>query len=188
MKTPLVLLCFALVLTACGGDARTPTTTAPEPTQGGQVVVPAPTDTPSVSSPTQAPPADTPTTTPPDTPTPEPSDTPTLMPTSTTAVSRPRATPTSSGPLDFQFFIAGCRRAPTAEKPGNAFISISIEARGGNGVYRYFHEAVELQNKFFEVERELGTSVNGDVTVISGDGQSLEKEYFFATTNLECSG
>jgi len=182
MKITIVTLCVALFLSACGGEARTATTAPSEPSANDNTTPSAPADTPVPSASTPAaPPADTPGTT--------PSDTPESTPTPTaTAASRPRPTATSSGPLDFQFYIAGCRKAPTADKPGNAIISISIEATGGNGVYRYFYKGIELKTKFFDVEWELGTSINDKATVVSGDGQTLEKEYFFNTTSLECSG
>jgi hypothetical protein len=181
------LLCLALILTACGREAA-PTATNPPaaPTTGGETAPPVPTEAPPAATepptepPTEAPPAaETPT----EAPTEAPSETPTTAP---TTVSGPRPTATSSGPLDFQFYIAGCKRMPTAEKPNNAIITISVEATGGNGVYTYVHAGVTEPDKFIDVEWQLGTGLIGKVTVTSA-GQSLEKEYFFETTNLECS-
>jgi len=185
MKSTLLLLmvCVALALTACGRVPDTPTGAPAEPTTGGDTAVPvAPTDSPPAGGESTPLPA----TAPPEPPTEAPAETATAEP---TVASRPRptATPASSGPLDFQTYIAGCTRAPTADKPGNVVITISVEATGGNGVYRYFHKNVEEPDKFIDVEWQLGTGLNGKVTVVSGDGQTLEKEYFFQTTNLECS-
>ncbi|HLF26056.1 MAG TPA: hypothetical protein VJG32_06955 [Anaerolineae bacterium] len=166
MKTTLALISLALILTACGGGTGTLTGSPPEPTTAGDSVpvAPAPTDTPaSVDTQPTAPP---------------PTDAPTEAPTATaTQPARPRPTATSSGPLDFQFYVAGCRNAPTAEKPDNVVITISVEATGGNGVYRYFHRGVEEADKFIDVEWGKNTRLNGEATVTSGDGQSLTKEY-----------
>jgi hypothetical protein len=74
--------------------------------------------------------------------------------------------------------VAGCRAAPTAEKPDNVVITISVEATGGNGVYRYFHRDVEEPDKFIDVEWGKNTRLIGSVTVTSA-GQSLTKEYDF---------
>jgi len=184
MKSTLLLLmvCLALTLTACGREAATPTNAPPAPTTGGGAIPAAPTDTPATGGTTPIPPADTPTSA----PTSAPTETPTATPTQAVRA-RPTASPISTGPLDFQFYIAGCKRAPTPDKPGNAIITISVEATGGNGVYKYFHKDVEEPDKFIDIEWQLGTGLIGKVTVASGDGQVLEKEYFFATNNLECS-
>ena len=174
-----LIVCLAWLLAACGGrDAEETTNALPAPTStAGGNTPPTATDEP--ASPT-APPAQATDTV--EAPTAAPSDTPTSEPT-TTSAPRPRATPTNIGPLDFQFFLAGCSRAPTADKPGNLKISISIEARGGNGIYQYFYEGAQLPGKFFDVERELGNSINGKATVVSGN-QTVEKEWFFAATDV----
>ena len=185
MKSKLLLLmvCVALALTACGRVPDTPTGAPAEPTIGGDTAVPvAPTDSPPAGGESTSIPA----TAPPKPPTEAPAETATAEP---TVASRPtaRATPASSGPLDFQTYIAGCKRAPTADKPGNIVVTISVEATGGNGVYRYFHRDVEEPDKFIDIAIEQGTRLIGRVVVTSGDGQTLDKEYDFQTTNLECS-
>jgi len=189
MKSKLLLLmvCVALALTACGRVPDTPTGAPAEPTTGGDTAVPvAPTDSPPAGGESTPLPA----TAPPEPPTEAPAETATAEP---TVASRPRptATPASSGPLDFQTYIAGCTRAPTADKPGNVVITISVEATGGNGVYRYFHVVsgtdVAEPDKLIDIAIEQGTRLIGRVVVTSGDGQTLNKEYDFATTNLECS-
>ncbi len=178
MKTTVLALCLALTLSACG-DTGPRTAEPATPTTGGAAPV-APTDTPAPASATPIPPVDTPTAAPTEAPSATPTATPTL-------VVRSRPTPTSSGPLDFQVYYASCRNAPTAEKPANLLITISVEATGGNGVYRYFHRDVEEPDKFIDVNWERGTRLIGRVTVTSGDGQTRDKEYDFATTDLVCT-
>ena len=192
MKSKLLLLmvCVALALTACGRVPDTPTsapaeptTAPPAPTTGATTVPIAPTDTP----PATVEPTPIPTTAPAASPTSAPSETPTAE---ATVAPRPRptatATPASSGLLDFQFYLAVCKPAPTAEKPGNVVLTISVEAAGGNGVYRYFFRDAEEPDKFIDVSWDRGTSVNGKVTVTSGDGQVLEREFFFAPADFNC--
>jgi hypothetical protein len=83
-------------------------------------------------------------------------------------------------------YVAGCRSAPTQEKPGNVIVTLSVEATGGNGVYRYFHRDVQEPDKFIDIAWEKGTRLNGSVTVTSGDGQTLEKEYDVDLKTLDC--
>lgn len=168
VKTFFALLCLALALGACGGGARTPADATPPPS-GDNTAPAAPTDAPAPGSDaTPVPPTDAPV----DTPTEEPTATPTV-------VVRVRPSATSSGPLDFQVYVAGCSNAPTSEKPDNVKVTLSIEATGGNGVYRYTHQGVELADKFFDVEWAKSTRLIGRVQVASGDGQSIDKEYDF---------
>jgi hypothetical protein len=103
-----------------------------------------------------------------------------------TVVAKPRPTPTSSGPLEFQVYVANCKKAPTAEKKGNVVIQISVEARGGNGVYTYLHKGVEQQSKFIDINFEQGTRLIDEVTVTSGDGQSLKHKFDIDTKTLNC--
>ncbi|HET7090809.1 MAG TPA: hypothetical protein VFL17_19425 [Anaerolineae bacterium] len=184
MKLTFLVLCLALTVTACTQEQAplqaSPTSAPPaEPPTSEPPTVALPTAAP----PTAAPPTVAPTVTaePPTAaaPTEAPTDTPTAGPSPT---ARPRATATAAGPLDFQTYVAGCRLAPTPEKPGNVVITISVEATGGNGVYRYFHRDVEEPDKFIDIEWEKGTRLIGEVTVTSA-GQSLTKEYDFQPTD-----
>jgi len=172
MKLTYLALCLALVLAGCG-DGRAPTElptiiipTATPPPVAPPTTAPtaAPTEAPTATAevPTAIPPTETPTETLTSTPSPIP---------------RPRATGTPAAPLDFQMYVAGCRDAPTAGKPDNVVITISVEATGGNGAYRYYHRDVEEPDKFIDIEWGKNTRLNGSVTVTSGDGQSLAKEY-----------
>jgi hypothetical protein len=181
MKLTFLVLCLALTVTACTQEPApfesSPTSAPPAalPTTAPPTVAPSTVAPPTVApteAPTEAPQATavSPTAVP---PTESPTDTPTAAPSPT---SRPRATPAPVGLLDFLTYVAGCRSAPTPQKPGNVVITISVEATGGNGVYRYFHQGVEEPDKFIDVEWEKGSRLIGEVTVTSA-GQSLTKEY-----------
>ncbi len=75
---------------------------------------------------------------------------------------------------------------PTADKPGNVIVQISVEATGGNGQYHYFFQDKEYPTKFIDVAGEKGTRLIGEVNVTSGDGQSIKKEFNFAIADLTC--
>jgi hypothetical protein len=88
--------------------------------------------------------------------------------------------------LSAAIYVANCRSAPTAEKPGGVIVQISVEASGGNGRYRYFYQDKESPTKFIEVIGEKGTRLIGEVKVTSGDGQELKKEFDIAISQLTC--
>ena len=167
MKTTLTLLliCLALTLTACGRKSTTPTNQPPAATLGGN---PQPTNVPIATSTASG-----------DTTAPASAATPTAAP-------RPRATVPSSGPLSVMVYVANCKSAPTTDKPGNVTVQISVEATGGNGVYKYFNQGVEEPDKFIDIAWERGTRLIGKVMVTSGDGQTVEKEYDVSTGSLDC--
>jgi len=195
MKLRLSLtLLLLIMLTACGAPqsaapATAPAaapTTAPEvkptsvpPTQPPPTVVP-PTNTAAPAAtkaaPTEPPPAPT------DTLAPQPTDAATAAP----AATKLRPTPTSAGPLAAAIYVANCRSAPTADKPGRIIVQISVEASGGNGRYRYFYQDKESPTKFIEVVGEKGTRLIGEVKVASGDGQEIKKEFDVAAGQLTC--
>jgi hypothetical protein len=192
MKLRLYLALLLLIaLTACD---------APQPTAPATAPAAAPTTVPQVQPtavpPTQPPPTDTlapaatepPPTEPAPTAPPAPTDTLAPQPTDTAApaATRPRPTPTSSGPLAAAIYVANCRSAPTAEKPGRIIVQISVEASGGNGRYRYFYQDKESPTKFIEVPGEKGTRVIGEVKVTSGDGQEIKQEFDVAPGQLNC--
>lgn len=130
--------------------------------------------------------------TPTDTPVPTPTDTPTLAPTATpqptpTPTRVPLTpTPTSSGPLSAAVYVANCRLAPTAEKPGNLIVRISIEAAGGSGSYRYFYQNLETAGKFIDIAWERGSRLIGQVTVFSVDGQTAYADFNLSPGELDC--
>ena len=157
MKFKLFVIGLVCVLTACGGA----TATSPAaPTNASQ-----PTN---ASVPPTAAPAEAPTET------------------ATTAPAPVQATATSSGPLAAQIFVANCRSAPTADKPGNVNVQISVEATGGNGVYTYVYNDVAGTNKFIDIAWELGSRLTGTVTVNSGDGQTVDVQLNVDLKEIDC--
>jgi hypothetical protein len=182
-KTTLLSIAISVVLTACNQSAPAPTAGPSTfvPDNIAATVVPAiKADTPTLpatSAPTTAPTRVTATHTP---------TVPPVTPVTPTKV-RPRPTATSSGPLTFEIYVAGCQSAPTVEKPGGVIIEISIEAKGGNGVYKYFdNEGVQHSSKFIDIRWAKGSALIGKVTVTSGDGQTVEKEYFISLAEAKC--
>jgi hypothetical protein len=188
-KIVVLVVIVTCVLTACGQGAPTP---IGEPTFVPNTTIP-PTTVPATTVPATAIPANTLTVraaTPTlpstrasvgatDTPA-APLDTPTAAP-----QLRPRAT--SAGPLTVAIYVANCRSVPTTAKPGAIVIQISVEAQGGNGVYTYFNnEGVQQKTKFIDIDWEKGTHLLGRVTVTSGDGQTVEKEYSISPSELKC--
>jgi len=169
----------------------TPTST-PTPTA-------TPTDTPtptSTSTPTATPtstatPTDTPTATPSLTPTetPTPTDTPTLTPTPTqtlppTPTSRPTNTPTATPtptvtptfePFDYYWDYD---RSEVGD--GQHWqVFVSIHARGGDGNYTYYNGDEMMGGPEFTLVYGCGYDMVGKFIVTTGDGQRLEKPYYF---------
>jgi hypothetical protein len=144
--------------------AAAPAATAPVPTKAAPVqptaTAPAPTDTLAA--------------------------TPTVAATIAPTAAKPRPTATSSGPLAATIYVANCRSAPAADKPGRVVVQISVEAGGGNGTYRYYYLDKESPTKFIEVVGEKGTRAIGEVRVTSGDGQELKKEFDIGIGGLNC--
>jgi hypothetical protein len=176
----LILICAGL-LSACGRSAITPRAHTATPVPELNVTRPPATARPGVTiaaelpfTLTPVPPSNTPTLT----------ATPTLTP--SPVVTRVRPSPTSSGPLGVAVYVANCRRAPVPGKPGNVVVQIAIEATGGNGEFHYFNEGVESPTKFVDITWERGTRLIGSVRVLTGDGQSLKKEYDIPTGALTC--
>ncbi len=173
----LLVVCAGL-LSACGRSAITPRAHTATPVPELNVT----------RTPATARPSVTPTSPPPLQSTEPPTWTPTATPTLTPSpvVTRVRPSPTSSGSLGVAVYVASCRRAPTPGKPGNVIVQIAIEATGGNGVFYYFNEGVESPTKFVDIAWERGTLLVGNVRVVSGDGQSLKKDYNIPTGELIC--
>ncbi len=144
-----------------------PTLPPPNATSAPTLLAPAPTDTALAPAATD---------------TLQPTDTPTVIP----AAPQPRPTATSSGPLSANVFVANCRSAPTADKPGRVLVQISIEASGGNGRYRYFYQDNEFPTKFIELTGEKGTRLIDEVRVTSGDGQTLTQKFDIPISQLNC--
>jgi hypothetical protein len=186
MKRTLLVLFFlgvALLLGACGRSAITPRPYTPTPVPELNVTRVPGKSVPVLILPTETPPPPAPTVIP-------PTATSTLAPTVTdtpTRVSvRVRPTATSAGPLSVAVYVVSCRRSPSAAKPGNVTIQISIEPAGGNGDYHYFNQGIEALSKFIDILWEKGSRLTGTVKVVSGDGQSIEKQYDIPIGELEC--
>ena len=188
MKLRLSLtLLLVITLAACG---------SPQPAAPASPPAPAATTAPNIQ-PTAVPPTQAPTAVPPTNTVapaatqPAPVSTDTLTPqatetaTATPAAAKPRPTPTSAGPLSAAIFVANCRSAPTADKPGRVIIQISVEATGGNGKYSYTYQNTNSPTKFIDVIGEKGTRSIGEVLITSGD-QQLKKEFNFSPADLTC--
>ncbi len=186
----LLLIAVIVLLPACGRSALTPHPQTATPVPELNI-----TRVPTMPSPTVLPPSETsvPTNTlePSDTPLPTikptASPSPTIVRPSRTPITlSPPSTPAAFGPLRVNVYVSNCRLASTPDKPGNVIVQISIEATGGNGVYRYFNQGVESTSKLADILWERGTQLIGTVKVISGDGQTVEKVYNIVTGELDC--
>ena len=70
---------------------------------------------------------------------------------------------------------------------GNVTFQISVEAKGGNGVYQYtYNNNPTSKTKFIDIAWEKGTRLIGTVTVTSGDGQSTDAVVDISTGDLTC--
>jgi hypothetical protein len=188
MRIKFLAITLALALTACGNRpaVNEPTHTLPIATTAATEasLEPSPSQTPTQTP--SAPPSETPTQPPTAQPTLAPSATATATATTRPTAPPPAASPTSAGPLSAQIFVANCRSAPTADKPGNVIVQISVEATGGNGVYAYVYQDISTTDKFIEIPWELGSRLLGKVTVNSGDGQSVIVELNVDLKDYEC--
>lgn len=132
-KIGLLFAVVSFLLTACGQSGPAPNvepspvlpnTTTP-PTAVPPAAVPAtavPANPPTVNASPTLPPTSVPTSA-------GAAATPTAPPATPTTAPRPRPTATSAGPLTVAIYVANCRNAPTAAKPGGIVIQISVEAR-----------------------------------------------------------
>lgn len=100
-----------------------------------------------------------------------------------TATTAPTTPPRSSGPLDFQVSIVGCRKDPSRE--GGVILSFRIDATGGNGVYTYFREG-QVIAQVSERPATKGNAVIDAWRVRSGDGQEVEKKLRFTGQQFGC--
>ena len=82
-------------------------------------------------------------------------------------------------------YVANCRSEPTADKPGQVVIQISVEATGGTGKYTYTYQNKDYPTKFIDVIGEKGTRSIGEVLVTSGN-QQIKKEFDISPGDLTC--
>jgi hypothetical protein len=100
-----------------------------------------------------------------------------------TTVPATKAPPRSIGPLDFNVSIVGCQLDPS--RGGGVVLTIRIDATGGNGIYRYYRENIEV-TQVFERPATKGTAVIETYRIMSGDGQTAEKKIRFTGSQFGC--
>ena len=64
-------------------------------------------------------------------------------------------------------------------------MTIRIDATGGNGIYRYYRENIEV-TQVSERPATKGTAVIDAYRVTSGDGQKVEKKIRFTGSEFGC--
>ena len=107
----------------------------------------------------------------------------TPTPSATSAAPAATRPPVSTGPLDFTISIAGCRLDPARD--GGVILTLRFDARGGNGVYTYYHENQKVP-RTFERPATKGTAVIDSFRVDSGDGQSVKRKERFIGAEFGC--
>ncbi len=143
---------------------------------GGSTATPTPTPQP---APTPQPvPTPTPAPTPTPTPTPQPAPTPTPEP----APTPPPPPVPSAGPLDVNVTIARVRNNP--DQPGQIIVTFQIDATGGSGVYEYYCEGVKLSGPTRDRPATRSGAIVEAYKVVSSDGQTVEKKFFFAARDF----
>jgi hypothetical protein len=95
----------------------------------------------------------------------------------------PTVPPVSTGPLDFQVFLVGCRLDSSRE--GGVFLSFKVQATGGNGVYTYLREG-QVVAQISERPATKGSAVIDSWRVRSSDGQEVERKYRFPGSEFHC--
>lgn len=173
-KVRIVEFCmFAIILLACNAEitqAPAPVNTDPPVPTSSAPDAQAATDAPADTTPTREP-AQLPT----DTSVPIDTSTPSATATATNRPAVPTATRTPSQ-LSFVWEIAEAGANPDNSDEWRVVISIS--ASGGDGQYRYFHDALPVDDSIFEVFWEACKSKPGSMRVEDGAGHSVEEKYF----------
>ena len=90
--------------------------------------------------------------------------------------------PVSTGPLDFQVSLVGCRRDNRRE--GGVILTFKVDATGGNGIYTYVREGQNVA-QISERPATKGSGVIDAWRVRSGDGQEAQRKYRFAGSELQ---
>jgi hypothetical protein len=107
----------------------------------------------------------------------------TLTATVTATLPPPTARPVSTGPLDFQVYLVGCRRDDSRE--GGVILTFKVEATGGNGVYTYVREGQTVP-QISDRPATKGNAVVDAWRITSGDGQTLERKFQFRGSEFHC--
>jgi hypothetical protein len=159
-------------------------TKTPDPAQQADPVVPGPDCTPAgVPVPESMPPVDGETLAPAPVPAPQPEPAPESEPTPTPQptpepIPVPEPTPRpSAGPLDFNVVIASLRADP--DRPDNVIVTFRIEATGGSGEYEYSCEGAPVGGSTRDRPSARSGAIVETYRVMSSDGQSVEKKFFF---------
>jgi hypothetical protein len=105
--------------------------------------------------------------------------------TATVKATRPAPTvpPVSTGPLDFQVSLVGCRRDDSRE--GGVILTFKVDATGGNGIYTYIREGQSV-TQVSERPATKGSGVIDAWRVRAGDGQEVQRKYRFAGSEFNC--
>ncbi len=112
-----------------------------------------------------------------------PTATATITATAEATVPPPTVAPVSTGPLDFQVFLVGCRRDDSRE--GGVILTFKVEATGGNGVYTFIREGQTVP----QISDRPATKGNGVIDawiVRSGDGQEVQRKFQFRGRDFNC--
>jgi len=176
----MALVLFAMSILAC--TLASNTAPAPQPISN----TPAPTATEPPLAPTDVLPTMTPLINPASLGTPTISSTITATLTATveaTLAPITKAPPLSTGPLDFNVYLVGCRLDLTRD--GGVILTIKIEATGGNGIYTYYREGQQVK----QVDDRPATKGSGVIDayrVTSSDGQENQKKIRIASGDFRC--
>ena len=104
---------------------------------------------------------------------------PTPRPTATArpgGTSRPTSTPSDAGgPLSFTYNITWRLKDASATQ---AIATVTIDAKGGSGVYTYYRDDLRVDGPVFEYEWATCSGNPGSLRVDSTDGQTARTEYF----------
>ncbi len=73
--------------------------------------------------------------------------------------------------------VARVRRDP--DRPGQLIVTFQINATGGSGDYQYACEGVALNGASRDRPSGAAGAIVESYKVISSDGQTLEKKFFF---------
>jgi hypothetical protein len=168
----LIGLCLTFALAACSSGGPTPQFAPPTATAEGL-----PTATLPPLSPTQAPfaPTDPPTGSP--TETPLPTDTATLTATVTPTPKprlpvtlRPRVT---AAPLTISYEVVEIKR----DQGEQATLRLKVNAVGGGGGYRYFHDDIAQPGALFKVAGVCGKPFVHTIKVSAANGETVALPY-----------
>jgi hypothetical protein len=90
----------------------------------------------------------------------------------------------SSGPLDFDVNVAGCKK--DAERNNGLIVTFQFNVVGGSAPYTYLHEGQPLSGPTFDRLATRSGAIIDNFSVTSADGQTLHKVLFFSPKDMEC--